>query len=106
MSLETRNCETVRRSTESGGTTNLRVLVLRKLLKLAFELSSNLVSLLRASVLDYCLNYTTGIVFEDDILDFAADDLHEILDMLLAFGRREVFPAQLRPHPFRLDEQI
>lgn len=72
---------------------------------MTLELQANLIALLGSTILDERLNDSTGVVLEDDVFDFAADDVHKLSDVLLAFLRCDVFQADLGPDAFGVNEK-
>lgn len=87
-------------------TTYLRVFTLSKLSEIALELRSNLVPLTLATVLDDGLNNSACVVLEYDIFNFSLHDGHEIANVLLTFGRWDIFLACQRPDAFCICEEL
>ncbi len=82
----------------------LRVLVLSKVAVSALQLLRDLVPLLLSTVLDRGLDDTARVMFEDDILNLSAQDVHKRVHVLRAVRFREVFLAREGPSVFCFHE--
>jgi hypothetical protein len=56
-------------------------------------------------MLHHGLHYPAGVVLENDVLDFAADDIHEVVDMFLSVRRGDVFSVCQTPYALSVSEQ-
>ena len=87
-------------------TTYLGVFALCKLSEVAFQFRSNLVPLLLTPVFDDSLDNPAGVVLEHNVFDFSLDDAHEIANVLLTFGRWDIFLACERPNALGICEEL
>ena len=86
------------------GGMHLGIFALRQVLERPLEFCSDFVPFCGSTPTNNSLNNPAGIVFEDDILDMATDDVHEVSDVILPL-RANVFLPGKTPHPFGVSEQ-
>ena len=90
---------------KGASSADLGVLALRKLPVLPLQLFCDLVSHLLASIFDHSLDNAAGVVLEHNILDLAAYDVHECIDLFRAFLFRQVFLPSECPRAFCVGQE-